>query len=55
MYLVSRENKYNTADINEEMSNVQSSTEEIGALLKEIRHLIDNQGRAERGSFGRNA
>lgn len=55
MYLVSRENKYNTADINEEMSTMQSANEDIGALLKEIRHLIDNQGRAERGSFGRNA
>jgi len=53
LFVVGKESKANSSKINEHLSDLQVSDEEIGQLLKTIRHHLENQSRAERASFGR--
>ena len=53
LFIVGKESKTNSGKINEHLSDLQISDEEIGQLLKTIRHHLENQSRAERACFGR--
>lgn len=52
LFVVGKDSKANTDKINENLSGLQSSDEEIGGLLKTIRQHLENQRRAG-AIFGR--
>lgn len=53
LVVIKQETKVNSADKREHLSEMQNGNADIGALMKKIRHLLDNQTKAERASFGR--
>lgn len=55
LVIVKQETKANHSTTTERMSEMQATDAEVAALLKMIRQHLDNQTKAERASFGRNA
>lgn len=53
IFVVGKDTKANTGKVNEHLSDLQISDEEIGQLTKTIIRHLENQSRAERAVFGR--
>lgn len=53
MFIIGQESKANSKRIDDEMGNMQMNDDDVGKLLKTIRHHLDNQSRAERANFGK--
>jgi len=53
IFVISQETKANSDRINDYLNSMGSANQEIGQLLKTIRHHLENQSRAERASFSR--
>lgn len=51
LFIVSQDSKANSKLTDDELANLQSNDEDIGNLLKTIRHHLDNQSKAERANF----
>lgn len=53
LVLINNESKRNSTDISDKLNIMNLNDEEIGALLKTIRHHLDNQSQATRAMLGR--
>jgi hypothetical protein len=53
LVVIKQEMKTHSATKQDHLSEMQNSDTEVGALLKRIRRLLDNQAKAERASFSR--
>lgn len=53
LIVVKQEMKTHSATKQDHLAEMQNSDTEVGALLKRIRRLLDNQAKAERASFSR--
>ncbi|HEV8051388.1 MAG TPA: hypothetical protein VGP47_02755 [Parachlamydiaceae bacterium] len=51
--ILRQQSKTNTEKKKDKLSDMQNTDSDIGALIKKIRHHLDNQTKAERASFGR--
>lgn len=53
LVIIRQQTKTNTDKKKDKLSDMQTADNDIGLLIKKIRHHLDNQAKAERASFGR--